>query len=188
VQAAPQAMSLVERAPQARPSRGCSFGVGALDNGELSIGLRGERSSCCHRRACGAGAHPGIRECGDSSVSHVDVNHSRRNDKGEDTLSVDRERRLSAKDGKRRNALRPTWIKTVTAQSPAIVLCRMSHIVMLAPGLIVLYIAHLHRNETNAVSGRWSSVRARASLRTPRQSLLLHQAPPRQSSAAQRCT
>lgn len=43
-------------------------------------------------------------------------------------------------------------MNTVTAQSPAIVLCRMSHMVIVTPGLIVRYIAHLYRGKTNEVS------------------------------------
>ena len=48
-----------------------------------------------------------------------------------------------ADEMRKRTTASLTWIKTVTAQSPAIVLCRMSHMVMVSVGLIVRYMAQL---------------------------------------------
>ena len=52
-----------------------------------------------------------------------------------------------ADEMRKRTTASLTWIKTVTAQSPAIVLCRMSHMVMVSFGLIVRYMAHLWHDE-----------------------------------------
>jgi len=43
-------------------------------------------------------------------------------------------------------------MKTVTATSPAIVLCRMSHIVIVSCGLAVRYMAHLRASGRVGVS------------------------------------
>lgn len=50
-------------------------------------------------------------------------------------------------------------MKTVTAQSPAIVLCRMSHMVMVSFGLIVRYMAQLRRGAAGTVISESSTER-----------------------------
>ena len=103
VQSPPEAVALVERPPEAlAPGLGRRVRVRACYDGELRVGLSREwRFTACwlrmrsvHEkeekmtlRARERETHPRVGERGNLARPHVDVDHSRRDDKSQDALS-----------------------------------------------------------------------------------------------------